>query len=176
MNRPHNAPVPDHDPLEDTLDDEHDPLDWASGLLLSRPHSILLAEDDHDFRALLGTYLRTDGYVVDDFCDGGRLLHRLFELHGRVGADFPDLIITDVRMPGLTGIDALDFLYRVGSRIPVVVITAFGDVATHALARELGAFLVLDKPFDLSDLRRIVYCALASVDDAPHRPPHRSVS
>jgi len=67
----------------------------------------------------------------------------------------PDLIVSDVRMPGWSGLDLLRFLRHRRSAIPVVLITAFGDRDTHERAARLGA-AVLDKPFALADLRRAI--------------------
>lgn len=150
------------DLLEDTLDDDHDEAMFASGHLLSRRYHLLVAEDDGDMRALIAVDLRRDGYRVTEAVDGSDLLERLRELEQ--SANLPDLVVTDVRMPGASGLDALEFLQRIRASVPVVVITAFGDIATHSLAHELGATYTLDKPFALSDLRVTVYAALELVD------------
>jgi CheY-like chemotaxis protein len=63
-----------------------------------------------------------------------------------------DLIISDVNMPGATGIEALARLRRAELTTPVILMTAFGDKRTHDEAGRLGAELVLDKPFALEDL------------------------
>ncbi len=158
----------DRDPLEDTWDDEHDA--FVSGHLLSRRYHVLVAEDDADMRALIAADLRRDGYRVSEAADGVDLLARLRALAERAGhgrEDGPDLLVTDVRMPGATGLDALTYLREIRPAIPVVVITAFGDAATHAMAHDLGACCTLDKPFALSDLRATVYAALELVDSSP---------
>lgn len=63
-----------------------------------------------------------------------------------------DLLVTDVRMPGFSGLDVLTALRRVSVRCPVVLVTAFGDEALHQFARQLGVVAVLDKPFDVNEL------------------------
>ena len=68
----------------------------------------------------------------------------------------PDLIVTDVRMPGISGLHALAEARRLLPSLPVIVITAFGDAMTHARAAQLGAASVFDKPFDLRSLLRRV--------------------
>jgi DNA-binding NtrC family response regulator len=115
---------------------------------------VLLAEDDADLRELLASVLRRDGYVVREAGDGIELLR----LMTRSVADEEgfDLIISDVRMPGCTGLQVLSLLRRVESSTCVVLITAFGDIAVHAEAARLGAAAVFDKPFDVDDLRTAV--------------------
>jgi CheY-like chemotaxis protein len=124
---------------------------------LKRPR-ILLAEDDPNLRAFLTLLLTTDGYEVIEVSDGGKLGEYIAGHFLRYG-DSPlpvDLIVTDVRMPGLTGLDILQELRRVGSSTPVILMTAFGSDEIHARARRLGAAATLDKPFEIDDLRMLV--------------------
>lgn len=118
---------------------------------------LLLAEDDDALRGLLAEALRRDGYQVTEVKHGIQLLEALepvlFEgqQEGR-----PDLIIADYHMPGCTGMSILAGVHCSGLDIPFIVITAFGDEATHLKAKDLGAVAVFDKPFDLDDLRTAV--------------------
>ena len=115
---------------------------------------IILAEDDDEMRRLVGRVLRADGYVVDEATNGSQLLELL---DSAAKAYQPvDVVITDERMPGVTGFQALDWLHQVRAwRPPTVVITAFPDAVTHLRAQQLGVHL-LEKPFDLDDLRSLV--------------------
>ena len=63
-----------------------------------------------------------------------------------------DLVVTDIRMPGLTGLEVLESLFDRHGHPPVICMTAFGDPETHALAGRLGAAAVFDKPFDIDIL------------------------
>ena len=63
-----------------------------------------------------------------------------------------DLIISDIRMPGITGIEVLEGLHAHENCPPMILITAFGDKETHAQAHRLGAAAIFDKPFDIEDL------------------------
>ena len=110
---------------------------------------VLLADDDRELRHLLATELRKDGFVVTEASTGVELRHRLDD-----GDDPFDLIVTDVRMPGMTGLTVIDGLRNGNprSKTPVILITAFGDAHTHAEAKRLKV-VVLDKPFDLDDFR-----------------------
>jgi DNA-binding response OmpR family regulator len=64
-------------------------------------------------------------------------------------------------MPGFSGLDVLSALRCLRSHVPVIIITAFGDEPTRRLALGLGALAVLEKPFDLDDLRTAVVNVLA---------------
>jgi DNA-binding NtrC family response regulator len=81
-----------------------------------------------------------------------------------------DLVISDERMPGMAGLEVLDALRRAGWPTPFILITGFGDQATHASARRLGASAVFDKPFDLDDLRKTVLQLLVPDDPPLGRP------
>jgi CheY-like chemotaxis protein len=114
---------------------------------------VLLVEDHSEMRRLLASVLRADGHVVVEASDG---LEALTPLLGRPGDPEIDLVVTDVRMPGCTGLDLLAFVRLERPLMPVVLITGFGDAATHAEARQLGAAAIFDKPFDLYAFRETV--------------------
>ncbi len=118
---------------------------------------LLVAEDDPAFRYLLASALRTDGHDVVEVSNGVDLLDALGgSLVPAWGAGVFDLVLSDVRMPGWTGIDALASLGH-GQRLPpVVFITAFGDDELHRRALLAGALAVFDKPIDIDDLRLFV--------------------
>jgi CheY-like chemotaxis protein len=117
---------------------------------------VLVAEDDAAMRDLLVSTLRDDGHEIIEARDGVDLLRQLASLDAAT-ADLPvDVIVSDVRMPGTSGLEALTILRRFSRSLPVVLITAFGDLATHAEAQRLGAAAVFDKPFDLDELRSTV--------------------
>lgn len=129
----------------------------------SAPKRLLLAEDDEALRSLIAETLRRDGFQVVEVKHGLELLEALepamFE--GRVEAR-PDLIISDYHMPGCTGMSILAGVHSTGLGVPFIVITAFGDEATHKKARMLGAVAVLNKPFRLDELRQTVLTLLPS--------------
>ncbi len=119
------------------------------------PH-ILLAEDDLEMRRFLAAALRMDGYEVTEAASGVEVLNcigpYLYD-----GKEFDlDLIISDIRMPGADGLEILAGLSKCEGAPPVILITAFGDHQTHADAERFGAVDVLDKPFDIQDLRAVV--------------------
>ncbi|WP_437753824.1 response regulator [Sorangium sp. So ce1389] len=126
-----------------------------------RPFRVLLAEDDRELRRLLATALRRDGYEVLEARDGNHLLELMGESLVSSGGTPPDLVVSDVRMPGRSGMELLAGLRREDWSTPVVLITAFGDPETHAEAYRLGADAVLDKPLDVDDLRIVVQTLIA---------------
>jgi DNA-binding response OmpR family regulator len=71
-----------------------------------------------------------------------------------------DLVISDIRMPVCSGLEILEGLRQAHRKIPVILMTAFGDDETRATANRLGAVL-LDKPFALEDLREAVRALLS---------------
>jgi CheY-like chemotaxis protein len=120
-----------------------------------RQGCILVAEDDPSMRELMVQSLRLDGYDVLDVRDGGELIDHLEAMvEGTHGPDSVALIISDVRMPGLTGLDVVHALRQASWTLPIVLVTAFGSAKVHQQAHALGAF-ILDKPFDLDRLREI---------------------
>lgn len=116
----------------------------------THPH-ILLGEDDKDLRELLDFALTRAGYLVTCCTNGLDLLERLEE-----GDPF-DLIISDLRMPALTGLEVLETQLENRQRPPFICMTAFGDQKTHALAKQLGAACTIDKPFDLDEMIELVH-------------------
>lgn len=124
-----------------------------------KPYHILLAEDDYEMRVMLAFALRSAGYQVTECSDGAGLLTYLepFLIPKGMGPKDVALIISDIRMPGFTGMEMLEGSSKIVGFPPVILITAFGDEMTHALAEELGAAAMLDKPFDVDDLLAKVY-------------------
>lgn len=119
---------------------------------------VILAEDDEDLRQLLADTLRRDGYEVTEASSGFELLELLADqLLSPGSAPHCELVITDIRMPGASGLQALETLRHWDWATPLMVITAFGDEQAHAEARRLGVAAVFDKPFDLDDFRTAVY-------------------
>ncbi|NQU24516.1 MAG: response regulator [Candidatus Nealsonbacteria bacterium] len=114
---------------------------------------VLLAEDDDEMRALLAWRLRKDGYEVTECDHGIDLINRIDPLGGPGESEEFDLVVSDIRMPGITGLEVLEDMRHCGTECPpVILITAFGDEETHQQARRLGAVAMFDKPFDFNDL------------------------
>lgn len=121
------------------------------------PLRVLLAEDDAEMRRLLVTTLRRNQCDVIEAKSGAQLWDLVVRcVLGAQREQAVDLIISDVRMPGASGLEILARLRTYDSTTPVIMITAFGDPETHAEAKRLGALAVFNKPFDLDDLRVLV--------------------
>ncbi len=120
---------------------------------LSHPACVVVAEDDPDMRSLVSECLRRDDHRVLEVGDGGRLLVRIGRQYRR-GEPEPhiDLIVADVRMPLITGLEILRGLRAAHCSTQVILMTAFGSADLRREAGDLGAVL-LDKPFAMSLLR-----------------------
>jgi two-component system, response regulator, stage 0 sporulation protein F len=118
---------------------------------------LLVAEDDAAFRCLLVSALRADEHEVVEVSNGVDLIDALgVSLQPGLDTGYFDLVLSDVRMPGWTGVDALASLGHGPALPPVVFITAFGDEELHCRALRAGAVAVFDKPIDIDDLRLFV--------------------
>ncbi len=123
---------------------------------------ILIAEDDDEFRNLLVQSFRKHGYEVTACRHGVDLVGQLRCLSEPARPDDFDLIVSDIRMPGVTGLSVLEGLHEFKHAPPVILITAFGNEETHAAAQRLGAAAVVDKPFEMENLLSEVAKALAA--------------
>ena len=120
---------------------------------------VLLAEDDDDIRSVIAAILRWDGYEVVEASNGAELLERVGDLllaAEKGDAPTADLIVSDVRMPGFSGLTVLAGLREADDKTPFVLITAYADDDTLDKARRAGVDAVFRKPFDVDDLRTAV--------------------
>jgi len=117
---------------------------------------VIVAEDDPEMRRLVVEALRKDGHHVTEAADGGRLLVQIAEAFDRdPSLSAVDVIVSDVRMPVCNGIELLERLADARWRVPVILMTAFGDEDTRKRAERIGAVL-FDKPLSLDALRAAV--------------------
>ena len=107
--------------------------------------TILLADDDVNLRRVLEFQLTEAGYNVKAASDGAEALE-LFT-HNDI-----DSVITDLRMPNLSGLELLSKIKAASSETPVIVITAFGEVETAVTAMKAGAFDYVNKPFNRDEI------------------------
>jgi two-component system response regulator MprA len=124
------------------------------------PARVLLVEDERGMRELLAGALRRAGYDVTEARHGGELL-ACVDGHLRHLAPPFDLVISDIQLPIVSGLHAVEALRRAGCMHPVIFLTAYGDEETHAHARELGARM-FDKPFRIEELLVAVRATLQS--------------
>jgi CheY-like chemotaxis protein len=116
--------------------------------VLRRPR-IILAEDDVAPRELLAKVMRALGADVESSADGGRLLVAVASQYdaGHAPEDI-DLIVTDIRMPVMSGLDVIEALRAARWQTPVLLMTAYETPEVRARAAKLGATLLI-KPLDL---------------------------
>jgi CheY-like chemotaxis protein len=138
------------------------------------PASVLVAEDDPALRELVCRRLVDEGFEVHCVASGIELLNELERLSSQAWpASGVDLIISDLRMPGATGLDAIRKLRREHWLVPAILMTAFPNTLVQIEAAHLGVE-VLAKPFALDGLLQFAFRALNSSALAPiSMPPFR---
>ena len=115
---------------------------------------ILIADDDEVSRQLFAETLEQEGYQVDRAQSGDEALSLLRD-------ELYELLIIDVRMPGITGLEVTRILHEKNSSLPIIVMTAFGSIETAIEAIHEGAFDFISKPMNLEELKKTVSRALA---------------
>jgi len=121
-------------------------------LSTSRPPRVIVADDDDDLRALIVTALRGAGYQPVAVKSGAELLDQMSDaLLSGVPSRGPDLIIADVRMPGLTGLGILLGARQAQWPGPFILMTAYPDPRIRDEAERCGA-VFFSKPFEIDDL------------------------
>ncbi len=135
--------------------------------MISERKQILVVDDEPNLRRVLSAQLARDGYDVHTAEDGEQALITLGEHH-------IDLVITDLKMPKLDGMQLLRRIVELEPELPVVMITAHGTVDNAVEALKTGAFDYITKPFDQSEVRTIVRKALRTRDLAETDASHRS--
>jgi DNA-binding NtrC family response regulator len=106
---------------------------------------ILIVDDDSSIRKVLGFILEESGYEVRSAASGGEAL-------GAIAKEPPDLVLTDIKMPGMDGIALLKQIRQIDDAIIVIVLTAFGSVETAVEAMKNGAADYLTKPISRDEL------------------------
>ncbi len=106
---------------------------------------ILIVDDEPAMRRSLTIMLRREEYTVLDQVDGQAALDHL-------ARDPVDLVIVDLRMDGLSGIDVLRLVKQAHPDVEVIVMTAYGTIATAVEAMRLGAFDFITKPFEMEEV------------------------
>lgn len=117
------------------------------------PHKIWVIDDDRAMRWVLEKTFKEEGFDVSSFEDAQSALEQLYETQ-------PDVILTDIRMPG---IDGLTFLSKVKDHypdLPVIIMTAHSDLESAVSSYQTGAFEYLPKPFDIDEALALVHRAI----------------
>jgi len=124
---------------------------------------ILVVDDETPVREVLTEYFATEGYDVQAAGSGVEAL-------AAVRGGRADLVLLDVRMPGLDGVQVLRRIRELDRRVPVIMVTANEDVGLAKETLKLGAFDYVAKPFDFDYLDRAVAAGLARVGEQAGRP------
>ncbi len=131
-------------------------------------HVVHVIDDDEAIRQSLAFLLQTAKIEVRTYASAAAFLDALPD------TELPGCVITDVRMPGLSGIDLLRRLKELDAAIPVIIITGHGDVPLAVEAMKIGAADFLEKPFDDEVLLASVRAALRERDAESKRLTERS--
>ena len=128
-------------------------------------NSVWIVDDDRSIRWVLEKSLEKKGLTTRSFESGDELLHRLEH-------DQPDAIISDIRMPGINGLDLLSNIQEQYPQLPVIIMTAHSDLDSAVSSYSRGAFEYLPKPFDIEDAIAMTERALeqARKKQDSHRP------
>ncbi len=122
--------------------------------------SILVIDDDESLRDTIGLMLEKEGFKPDLAADGATGLEQAF-------ATKPNLILVDLRMPGLGGVEVCKRLRAAGSKIPVIVLSAIGDEIDKVLLLEIGADDYVVKPFGTRELLARIRALLRRSNPVP---------
>jgi len=137
-------------------------------MIKSRTAHILIVDDEPNVRLVFRTALESSGYRVSSAEDGEKALLWL--------ESTPiDLVLLDLQMPGVGGMEVLEGLRETGNDVPVVIVTAHGSVPDAVQAMKLGAIDFLAKPLSPDTLRAVVAEVLARhAADKPETSPRPS--
>lgn len=110
---------------------------------------ILVVDDEEGARELFNTILTDEGYEVTLANNGQDALSRM-------KSSTYDLVVTDIKMPGMDGLQLLQELRKTGCQADVIMVTAYGEVESYLKAMSLGAAEYINKPIRIKELKRIV--------------------
>ena len=114
---------------------------------------VAIIDDEKDIRESISQWLTLTGYETDVFPDADSALKI-------IGNGYPGVVISDIRMPGLDGMELLQRLTRLDPEIPVILITGHGDVPMAVHAMRIGAYDFLEKPFEPEKISKLTLSAM----------------
>ena len=127
-------------------------------MLAPLARTILVIDDQFGIRMLLQEVLEREGYNVYAAANGGEAL-ALVQAHG------PDLVLLDMKIPGMDGLEILTAMRKIVPEQRVVMMTAYGELDLVREAAVLGALGHFTKPFDIDELRRYIVRVLGAESD-----------
>jgi len=116
-------------------------------------NSILIIDDDDQLRNSFKKLLAEEGYKVESAASGEAGLNI-------VKNESLDLVILDMRLPGMNGIETFKKIHEIEPKLPVIIMTAYGTTETAIETTKLGAFDYILKPFDVPDMLELIRLAL----------------
>lgn len=119
--------------------------------------TIMVIDDQPGIRRLLAEVLQEDGYNVTIAANGYEALQKVKEI-------MPQLILMDMKMPGMDGLETFRELKKIGKAQRVIMMTAYGELELVKEAMSLGAYKYITKPFDINVIKTIVAEALNTVE------------
>ena len=114
---------------------------------------LLVVDDDAGHRQMLQAVLLEEGYTIETATNG-------LEAVTAVESDFYDLILMDMKMPQMDGVEALEKILALSPKIPIIMMTAYASVPTAIKALKRGAHDYLNKPLDIEELKLLIKRAL----------------
>jgi nitrogen regulation protein NR(I) len=115
--------------------------------------TILIVDDDDQLRKSFCKLLSEEGYTAGGAASGEAGIER-------VRKQSPDLVIVDVRLPGMNGLETFEAIHALEPKLPVIIMTAYGTTETAIQATKLGAFDYILKPFDIPAMLTVIHQAL----------------
>jgi DNA-binding NtrC family response regulator len=128
--------------------------------MAEKPRTILVVDDEAEQRRLLGGFVESLGFRVQELSSAEEALEAI---RGRA----PDMVLLDVRLPGMSGIEAMAEIRTIADKLPVLLITAYADLRQAVAAVKSGADDYLAKPVDLDELETAIFDAIGSVEKTP---------
>lgn len=121
--------------------------------MINLANKVLVVDDQFGIRMLLQEVFTQDGYRCRVAANGAEALELIRQ-------DMPDLVLLDMKIPGMSGLEILQAIRRIPSDVEVFMMTAYGELDMIKEARRLGVETYFTKPFDIEKLRQAVHASL----------------
>ena len=115
--------------------------------------TLLIIDDDDQLRISFERLLKEEGYAVQTAASGEAGLRLIDDA-------IPDLVVLDIRLPGMNGLETFARIHRIEPKLPVIIMTAYGTTETAIEATKMGAFDYVLKPFDIPEMLTVIRKAL----------------
>ncbi len=112
---------------------------------MTESNRVWIVDDDKSIRWVLEKALSREGMTITSFAEPDAVLSRFTR-------EMPDVILTDIRMPNMDGIQMMDEIRKMAPELPIIVMTAYSDLDRAVSAFQGGAFEYLSKPFDIDQV------------------------